>query len=94
VRNVLNAMRGFPGGLRAPDLIVATDGLFPPIAPDILAALGDKRLFGVLIGFGDDGSHKEFDALFPVSGQIEPGDAARIINAMRKARGRKGRSAA
>lgn len=82
----INAARTFPGGMRDPDALVITDGIFSPIAKHVLAALGDRRLFGVLIGMPDDGRHPEFDALWSIMGSMSEEDAARAVNAMRAPR--------
>ena len=80
------AMRSFPGGMREPDVLVITDGEFDPIAPAVIAQLGETpRLFGVFVDC-DDGQvqrHPEFVRCWSVE-DIGESFAAGVINNMRE----------
>lgn len=74
------------GGMREPDVLVVTDGDFPAVNPKVLSKLGDRRLFGVLIDWGDAEAHPEFTATWEVGAQIGSADAIVAINSLRSSR--------
>lgn len=80
------AMAAFPGGMRDPDVLVVTDGYFPTVAQPVLAQLGERRLFGVMLDCGGAAAHPEFDACWDVSGPLDEAQAGAVIAAMRKPR--------
>lgn len=77
-------MSRFPGGMRSPDVLVITDGYFPPVAEHVLKTLGERRLLGVMIGTGDKG-HPEFAQTWAVHGTISEGVAGQVVTEMRTA---------
>lgn len=83
VRKAAQLMGAFPGGMRSPDVLVITDGYFPPVADDVLKALGERRLLGVMIGTSEE--HPEFARTWSVSSAIDNGVAGEVVNEMRTA---------
>ncbi len=73
------------GGMRDPDVLVITDGYFPTVAKTVLDAMGDRRLFGVMLD--ESSKHPEFTATWDVSSQsIDEKQAGEILSAMRSTR--------
>lgn len=83
VRCAAELMSRFPGGMRSPDVLVITDGYFPPVDDEVLARLGDRRLLGVMIGTNEE--HPEFARTWAVSSAIDNGVAGEVVNEMRTA---------
>lgn len=84
VRKAADLMARFPGGMRSPDVLVITDGYFPPVDDEVLGMLGDRRLLGVMIGTGDQG-HPEFARTWAVPSIITDGVAGSVVTELRTA---------
>ncbi len=87
VEVVVDLMRVFPGGMRDPDLLLITDGVFDPIDERVLARMGSRRLFGVLVGMSVEHchDHPEFARCWAIE-DIGASFAAGVINTMREGR--------
>lgn len=90
VVKVAAVMSKLPGGMRSPDIVITTDGVFDPLKKTTLDAAGDRRLFGVLVGVPASHitAHPEFHKMWCADGVNDP-VAGAVIASVREGRERR-----